>query len=89
MKPTLEGKLDKKANDPRLKNVIDQLYRPGSFIGDGGISSALKFEFATSIGLGRNGNYHTQKALDTIKYINNKILKQNTLKKATESWLKH
>lgn len=64
----------KKAKNPKLKNVINQLYRPGSFIGDGGTAAALKFEIATGLGLGKNGNFHTQKVLDTIKYLDKKIL---------------
>ena len=55
----------RKAKNLKLKNLIDQLYRPGSFIGDGGTASALKFEYSTGLGLGKNGNFHTQKALET------------------------
>ena len=69
----------KKAKNQKLKNAINQLYRPGAFIGDGGTASALKFEYTTGIGLGKNGNFHTQKALDIIKYLNNKVLSDVTL----------
>lgn len=72
-------RLLKKAKSPKLKNVIDQLYRPGSLIGDGGTASVLKFEFSTGIGLGKNGNFHTKKALDIIKFIDRKILPDKTL----------
>ena len=68
-----------KAKNPKLRNAIDQLYRPGSFIGDGGTASARKFEKATGLGLGKNGNTHAQKVNDSIKYITNKVLKDTTL----------
>ena len=72
-------RLLKKAKNQKLRNAIDQLYRKGSFIGDGGTASALKFEYSTGLGLGKNGNFHTQKALDTIKFIDNKILSDKSL----------
>lgn len=33
-----------KAKGSELKNAINQLYRPGAMIGDGGTASVLKFE---------------------------------------------
>lgn len=72
-------RLLKKAKDPKLKNAINQLYRAGSFIGDGGTASALKFEFATGIGLGKSGNTHERKARETIRFIDKKILSNNSL----------
>lgn len=72
------NRLLKKAKNDALKNAIDQLYRQTSFIGDGGTSSALKFERSTGLGLSRNGGFHEQKARNTIRYIN-KILKNENL----------
>ena len=69
----------KKARDSKLKNAINQLYRPGSFIGDGGTASVIKFEKATGLGLGSKGNTHMQKGREMLKYIETKILKQTTL----------
>jgi hypothetical protein len=69
----------KKARDTKLKNAINQLYRPGSFIGDGGTASVIKLEKATGLGLGRNGNTHMQKGREMLKYIETKVLKQTTL----------
>lgn len=69
-------KLLKAAKNKKLKNAVDQLYRPGSFIGDGGTASALKFEKRTGINLGRNGNSHYQKTVDMSKYISNHVLKE-------------
>ena len=68
-----------KAKDAKLNNAVNQLYRPGSFIGDGGTASIIKFERATGIGLGRNGNTHMQKGREMIKYIENKVLVQEHL----------
>lgn len=69
----------KRTRDPKLKNAINQLYRPGSFIGDGGTASVIKFEKATGLGLASKGNTHMQKGREMLKYIEVKILKQTTL----------
>jgi hypothetical protein len=68
-----------KAKNPRLKNAINQLYRPGSFIGDGGTASVIKFEKATGLGLGSKGNTHTQKGREMLKYLESKVLTQPNL----------
>lgn len=52
-------RLMKKAEDPELKNVVTQLYRPGTMIGDGGTTSVLKFEKATGLGIAKHGKLHT------------------------------
>lgn len=62
-----------------MKNAINQLYRPGSFIGDGGTASAIKFEKATGLGLGNKGNSHVQKGREMLKYIESKVLGQTNL----------
>ncbi len=69
----------KKAKNAKLKNAINQLYRPGSFIGDGGTASAIKFEKATGLGLGNKGNSHVQKGREMLKYIESKVLGQTNL----------
>lgn len=66
----------KKVKNKSLKNVVSQLYRPGSFIGDGGTASVVLFERRTGLGLGTNGNTHEKKARDMIKHIKNKVLTQ-------------
>lgn len=89
-------KLLKQVKNAKLKNAIDELYRKGSFIGDGGTASVLKFEKRTGLNIGRNGNSHYQKAVDMSKYISNKVMKeplkqserkmaQNILKKLNRS----
>ncbi len=70
-------RLLKKAKNQKLKNAINQLYRPGSFIGDGGTASALEFEYSTGIGL-NNGKTHEQKARDYCKHIS-RLLNDNNL----------
>lgn len=69
-----------KAKNEKLKNAINQMYRPGSFIGDGGTSSVLKFEKRTGLRVGRNGNSHLQKALEMERYMSNKVLKEKMSK---------
>ncbi len=63
-----------KVKNPMLKNAINQLYRPGSFIGDGGTASIIKFEKETGIGLGKSGGTHIQKGKEILRYIQVKIL---------------
>ena len=63
-----------KVKDPKLKNLISQLYREKSFIGDGGTASILKFEKRTGLGTGKNGNTHAEKARNTIRHIDKRIL---------------
>ena len=41
----------KKAKASELKNAVNQLYRPGTMIDDGGTVSVLKFEKATGLAL--------------------------------------
>ena len=41
-----------KAKNVVLRNAVNQLYRPGAFIGDGGTASVIKFEKRTGLYLG-------------------------------------
>lgn len=75
------NRLMKKAKDAELKNAVNQLYRPGAMIGDGGTASVLKFEKATGLGVAKNGRSHTIKAENTIKYLK-RILEKQTLSKS-------
>ena len=63
-----------------MHNAVDQLYRSGAFIGDGGTASVIKFEKRTGLGLGRNGGTHEKEGREMIKYIEDKILTQNLSK---------
>lgn len=69
----------KKAKNIKLINAINQLYRPGSFIGDGGTASIIKFEKETGLGLGKQGNTHLQKGKEMLKYISKSVLTQPDL----------
>lgn len=71
----------KNVSNSKLRNVINQLYRPGSFIGDGGTASVLKFEKRTGEHVSRNPQGHYIKAVETCKYLNNKVLAENLSKK--------
>lgn len=70
-------RLLKKAKNSMLKNAVDQLYRPGAVIGDGGTASVLKFEKATGLGMGKGGKPHIKKAEYTIKYLKRIMSTQN------------
>ena len=76
------------AKNPKLQNAIKQLYRKGAFIGDGGTASAIKFEKATGIGIGRNGNTHIQKGKEMVKYIENKVIKKEALSESDKKLAK-
>lgn len=59
--------------DPHYINAIDKLFRPGSFIGDGGTGAVLRFEKQTGLYLGKNGP-HLIKAEEMVRYIRNKVM---------------
>ncbi|MBK1707348.1 hypothetical protein CKO40_23155 [Halochromatium glycolicum] len=50
------------AQDPRLKDAINNLYRPGAKVGSGSTADAVRFERATGELLSPKG--HTQKLID-------------------------
>lgn len=74
-------RLLKSVRNRLLRNAVDQLYRPGSFIGDGGTAAVLKFEKRTGEHVSRNPQGHYIKAKETEKYLKNKVLKENLNKK--------
>jgi len=59
------------ANNQRLKNLIGEIYRPTSVIGDGGTAAALRFEQATGRLLSPAG--HVQKATNMSTALHNLI----------------
>lgn len=63
-----------------LKKAVDALYRPGSFIGDGGTASVLKFEKRTGEHVSRRPDGHYIKAQDTSRFLKNRVLKENLSK---------
>ena len=72
----MQSTLLNQAENPQLRNAIEQLYRGKSFIGDGGTAAVVQFEKETGLMLGKNGGSHIQKAVDMASYIENKILTQ-------------
>lgn len=68
--------------DPMYVNAIRELYREGSFIGDGGTAAIHQFERATGRKCGRNDT-HLEKCRGMIKYIENKVIKQNLTSEET------
>ena len=77
-----------KAKSSEAKNAINYLYRPGSIIGDGSTASVLKFEKATGLGLGKNGNTHWEKAKGFLKYLQ-KLSTQPNLPKSDQKLLRY
>lgn len=73
----------KKVKDSELKNAVNQLYRPGAMIGDGGTASVLKFEKATGLGIARHDKQDTIKAENAIKYLK-RILSKSDRKLANK-----
>ncbi|MBR6364580.1 MAG: hypothetical protein IKS10_00565 [Lachnospiraceae bacterium] len=70
-------KLLKTAKNTKLRNAINQMYRPGSFIGDGGTASVLKFEKRTGQNIGRSQKGHYTKAVEMERYLRRKVLTDN------------
>jgi len=68
-----------KAKSVETVTIINELYRPGSFIGDGGTAAIRKFEKETSLNCGRilkNGEVgnHKKKVQDSVKWIQRILL---------------
>ena len=40
-------KLLNKVSNPKLKNTIKEMYRPGAKVGDGGLADAIRYEIKT------------------------------------------
>lgn len=68
----------RRAKNVKLKNAINEMYRRGSFIGDGGTASVLKFEKRTGTLLTPKGHY--QKAKEMKRYLE-KIISRESLDK--------
>ena len=68
-------KLLNSTQNTKLKNAIDQIYRPNSQIGDGGLADAVRYELKTGKLVG--GKSHIQKANERIKNLENIIRKEN------------
>lgn len=51
--------------DPKLQNIVNQLYRPGAKIGNGSTADAIRYEKATGCPVG--GKSHIQKGWDYVR----------------------
>ena len=65
-----------KATNQKLKNTINEMYRPKAKEGDGGIADAIRYELKTKKLVG--GKSHIQKGVERLKNLEN-ILKKETL----------
>ncbi|NDI36669.1 hypothetical protein [Chengkuizengella sediminis] len=59
----------------KLRNAIDQMYRPGAKIGDGGLADVIRHELKTGELLSPKG--HFQKGFERISNLKNIINKEN------------
>ncbi|MEG0775795.1 RHS repeat-associated core domain-containing protein, partial [Clostridium sp.] len=73
--PKREKLLNSVSNE-KLKNCINEMYRPGATSGDGGLADAIRHELQTGELVG--GRSHLQKGLERVKNLEN-IMKKQTL----------
>ena len=66
--------LDKVSNQ-KLKNTINEMYRPGAKQGDGGLADAIRYELKTNELIG--GKSHIRKGIERLKNLENILAKQN------------
>ena len=62
-------------SNTKLKNCINEMYRQGAAIGDGGLADAIRHELTTGELVG--GKSHIQKGIEKVRKLENKIAKQN------------
>lgn len=58
-------KLLNKVSNPKLKNTIKEMYRPGAKVGDGGLADAIRYEIKTGKLVG--GKSHIQKGTERLR----------------------
>ncbi len=74
----IENKRDmllSKATNQKVKEAINQIYRPKAKIGDGGLGDAIRHELITGELVG--GKSHMQKGKDRLKSLENILKKEN------------
>lgn len=74
-KKTTRDQLLESANDDKLKNCINEMYRSGAQIGDGGVADAIRHELATGELVG--GKSHIKKGMERLTNLENIIKKRN------------
>lgn len=71
---SVRDQLLNKVENPKLKNAINEIYRPGANVGDGGLADAVRHELSTGELVG--GKSHIQKAMERLTNLENIIEKQ-------------
>ena len=71
---SMRDKLLNSVQNDKLKNAINEIYRPGGSTGDGGFADAVRHELSTGELVG--GKSHIQKALERVTNLENIIKKQ-------------
>ena len=74
-KTNVREKLLNTVSNDKLKNCINEMYRPGATTGDGGLADAIRHELTTGELIG--GKSHIQKGIERVKNLENIIAKQN------------
>ena len=63
------------ATNQKLRNTINEMYRPNAKKGDGGLGDAIRYEKRTHKLVG--GKSHLQKGIERLKNLENILKKQN------------
>ena len=71
------------STNQKLKNAINEMYRPNAKTGDGGLGDAIRYELKKSVG----GKSHIKKGIERIKNLEN-ILKKQTLNSTDKTIIK-
>ena len=90
IKLSTRSKLLSKVQNPKLRNAINEIYRDGATIGDGGLADAIRHELKTGELVG--GKSHIQKGKERIKNLENILNKQdlsNTEKEIAEELIEN
>ena len=64
-----------KVSNQKLRNTINEMYRPNAKKGDGGLADAIRYELKTKELVG--GKSHIQKGMERLKNLENILKKQN------------
>ena len=72
---SVRDQLLNKVENPKLKNAVNEIYRPGATTGDGGLADAVRHELSTGELVG--GKSHITKATERVTNLENIINKQN------------
>ncbi|MBR5271035.1 MAG: hypothetical protein IKV64_02500 [Clostridia bacterium] len=74
-----------RASNQKLKNTINEMYRPNAKKGDGGLADAIRYETKTKELVG--GKSHIQKGKERLKNLEN-ILKKQQLNSSDKNIIK-